>query len=110
MIFVGIDIAKDKHDCCILNSDGEVLFKPFTISNNLEGHSRHIYDLYKYELNERIIKIKNKTKPNFNIEEIAKQNTLRGLFAQEILQEKNNENYNEEIIEQALELGMEILE
>ena len=37
MIFVGIDIAKDKHDCCILNSDGEVLFKPFTISNNLEG-------------------------------------------------------------------------
>ena len=70
----------------------------------------NIYDLYKYELNERIIKIKNKTKPNFNIEEIAKQNTLRGLFAQEILQEINSENYTEEIIEQALELGMEILE
>ncbi|MBQ2917541.1 MAG: DNA repair exonuclease [Clostridia bacterium] len=70
----------------------------------------NIYDLYKYELNERIIKIKNKTKPNFNIEEIAKQNTLRGLFAQEILQEINNENYTEEIIEQALEIGMEVLE
>ena len=37
MIFVGIDIAKDKHDCFITNSDGEVLFKPFTIKNNLNG-------------------------------------------------------------------------
>ena len=26
MIFVGIDVAKDKHDCFITNSDGEVLF------------------------------------------------------------------------------------
>ena len=37
MIYVGIDIAKDKHDCFITNSDGEVLFKPFTIPNNREG-------------------------------------------------------------------------
>ena len=31
MIFVGIDVAKDKHDCFITNSDGEVLFQVFTI-------------------------------------------------------------------------------
>ena len=37
MIFVGIDVAKDKHDCFISNSDGEVLFKSFTIPNNREG-------------------------------------------------------------------------
>ena len=37
MIFVGIDVAKDKHDCFITNSDGEVLFKSFTITNNLDG-------------------------------------------------------------------------
>ncbi|MFQ8878393.1 MAG: IS110 family transposase [Roseburia hominis] len=37
MIFVGIDVAKDKHDCFITNTDGEVLFKSFTISNNLDG-------------------------------------------------------------------------
>ena len=37
MIFVGIDVAKDKHDCFICNSDGDVLFSPFTISNSLEG-------------------------------------------------------------------------
>ena len=37
MIFVGIDVAKDKHDCFICNSDADVLFSPFTISNSLEG-------------------------------------------------------------------------
>ena len=42
MILVGIDVAKDKHDCFICNSDGEVLFKAFTISNSMEGFN----DLY----------------------------------------------------------------
>ena len=37
MIYIGIDVAKDKHDCFITNSDGEVLSKSFTISNNREG-------------------------------------------------------------------------
>ena len=37
MIYVGIDVAKDKHDCFITNFDGEVLFKAFTITNNLDG-------------------------------------------------------------------------
>ncbi len=37
MIYVGIDVAKDKHDCFITNSDGEILFKSFTIPNNREG-------------------------------------------------------------------------
>ena len=37
MIYVGIDVAKDKHDCCILGSDGEILFSPFTIQNSLQG-------------------------------------------------------------------------
>lgn len=37
MIYVGIDVAKDKHDCFITNSDGEILFNPFTITNSLNG-------------------------------------------------------------------------
>lgn len=37
MILVGIDVAKDKHDCFIMTSEGEVLFKSFTITNNMEG-------------------------------------------------------------------------
>ena len=37
MILVGIDVAKDKHDCFICNSDGEVLFNAFSFPNNLDG-------------------------------------------------------------------------
>ena len=37
MIYVGIDVAKDKHECLISSSDGEILFHSFTISNSLEG-------------------------------------------------------------------------
>ena len=42
MIYAGIDVAKDKHDCCITNSDGEILAGPFTITNNKAG----FLDLY----------------------------------------------------------------
>ncbi|MBE5914416.1 MAG: IS110 family transposase, partial [Pseudobutyrivibrio ruminis] len=37
MIIVGIDVAKDKHDCFITNTDGEVLFKSFSFTNKLDG-------------------------------------------------------------------------
>ena len=37
MIYAGIDVAKDKHDCVIVDSDGEVLFDPFTIQNSCIG-------------------------------------------------------------------------
>lgn len=37
MIYIGIDVAKDKHDCFIVNSDGEVIKDVFTIPNTLNG-------------------------------------------------------------------------
>ena len=37
MISVGIDVSKDKHDCFIVSSEGEVLADVFTIPNNLDG-------------------------------------------------------------------------
>ncbi len=37
MVYVGIDVAKDKHDCFIITSEGEVLYEVFTISNTLDG-------------------------------------------------------------------------
>ena len=37
MVCIGIDVAKDKHDCFILNSEGEVLADVFTITNNRDG-------------------------------------------------------------------------
>ena len=37
MIYVGIDVAKDTHDCLITSSDGEILYKAFKIQNSREG-------------------------------------------------------------------------
>ena len=37
MIYVGIDVAKDKHDCCILDSNGQKVYPIFTISNDKAG-------------------------------------------------------------------------
>ena len=37
MVYVGIDVAKDKHDCFIVSSDGEVLYDVFTIQNNMNS-------------------------------------------------------------------------
>ena len=50
MILVGIDVAKDKHDCYIITSEGEVLFKSFTIANNMEGFN---------QLHEKILSVTN---------------------------------------------------
>jgi len=37
MIYVGIYVAKDKHDCFILSSEGDVLADVFTFTNNKDG-------------------------------------------------------------------------
>lgn len=40
LIYVGIDVAKQKHDCCILNAQGEVLQRIFTFTNDWSGFSK----------------------------------------------------------------------
>ena len=37
VVSVGVDVSKDKYDCFILSSEGEVLADVFTIPNNLDG-------------------------------------------------------------------------
>ncbi len=37
VVSIGIDVSKDKHDCFILNLEGEVLADVFTIPNSMEG-------------------------------------------------------------------------
>lgn len=46
MILVGIDVAKDKHDCFICNSEGAVLCNTFTFPNSMEGFNG-LYDKIK---------------------------------------------------------------
>ncbi len=70
------------------------------------------YELYKLIQEQKIIKIKNKTKINYNLEEIENETTLKGLFAKEIKQKldsKNLTNEQREILEKAIEIGFEAL-
>ncbi|WP_233520990.1 IS110 family transposase [Thomasclavelia ramosa] len=40
MYYVGIDIAKYKHDCFIFTSEGEIVLESFTFENTREGFSK----------------------------------------------------------------------
>ena len=46
MIYVGIDIAKDKHDCVVCSPDGKILIEAFTVSNTLEGFNELLKNVY----------------------------------------------------------------
>ena len=47
MIFVGIDAASDKHDCCILGTDGGVL-SAFSFSNDKSGFERFLVSVNEF--------------------------------------------------------------
>ena len=71
------------------------------------------YELYKLISSERIIKIRNRTKINYNLQELANEKTLKGLFAKEMNKKLNQENITDDtrnIIEKAIEIGLEALE
>lgn len=72
----------------------------------------NIYELKRMITNERILKIKNSTKINYNLEEISNEATLKGLFAKEMLERLESAKTIEEkeIIENAIEIGLEVLE
>ena len=70
-------------------------------------------ELYKLILNNRIIKIKDRTKINYDLEKIANENTLKGLFAMEMIERLKKENISEQErnnIEKTIEIGFEALE
>ena len=69
-----------------------------------------LYKLNKLIVNSNIIKIKDYTKMNYDLEKLSNENTLKGLFVKEILEKMNENPDDEEILENALEIGFEILE
>ena len=69
-----------------------------------------LYNLKKMILQNNVIKIKDNTKVSYNLEELAKSNNLKGLFVKEILDRFEDDTYDKETVEKALEIGLEILE
>ena len=70
----------------------------------------NINNLYKFINKENIIKIKDKTKLNCNLDELADENTLKGIFIKEIKEELDKTNYTKEELDKILEIGISILE
>lgn len=71
------------------------------------------YDLLKYVFNERIIKIKNQTKIAYDLEKMANTTTLKGIYIREMLKRLENKDTTDEekqIIEKAIEIGLEALQ
>jgi len=50
MLFIGIDIASDKHDCCVLSSEGKVLCDGFTFLNSRDGFEEFVNLIERYRL------------------------------------------------------------
>lgn len=40
MIYVGIDVALEKHDVCIMSEDGEIFGKKFQIKNSKDEYKK----------------------------------------------------------------------
>lgn len=55
MIYIGIDIAKNSHFASAVNSDGEVLLKPFSFSNSDEGFNLLLSKIACFNSNELLI-------------------------------------------------------
>lgn len=76
------------------------------------------FEIDKYEIdklisNDKIIKIKDKTKINYDLKNLANENTLKGLFAKEMFKRLNNieiSDEDKEIIEKAIEIGFDALD
>jgi DNA repair exonuclease SbcCD nuclease subunit len=108
-------------DVSNINSEDDLLQK----LNEMELEDNHFYkinligtrrfeininEIKKLNTNQKILKIKNKTKIGINIEKIAKEATLAGMFANEILEEINNKPTEADFLSEVLEIGLEILD
>jgi transposase len=49
MLYVGIDIASKKHDCCIIGANAELLTPVFTFENNAEGYDILLKSIRSHE-------------------------------------------------------------
>lgn len=69
-----------------------------------------VLNLYQWLTKPNIIKVKDDTKPNYELEELKNNYTLKGIFVQELLEEMQKENYTPEELSKILEIGFSVLE
>ena len=90
-----------------LDLEEDVLYK--VILTGERHFEINIYDLYKLNLDQKVIKLKDNTKISINIEEISKENNLRGMFIKEFEKEIQKGEIDKEILDNVLEIGLDVL-
>ncbi len=60
--------------------------------------------------NSSIYRIKDETILGYDLENLAKEKNLKGIFVRKLLEMKNNSIYSEEEIEKAIEIGLEAMD
>lgn len=54
MIYLGIDVAKNKHDICVVDSNANVLLEPFTFYNSVAGFKFLLEKLKPFDLSDSL--------------------------------------------------------
>ena len=62
--------------------------------------------LCKLVANKNILKIEDRTKVKYDFDKLAEQNNLKGIFVRKMIEKLNDENFKEEEIMKAIEIGM----
>lgn len=78
----------------------------FVGRRNFEINCREILKIISVD---NILKIKDNTKLNYDIEELSKQNNLKGIFVKEVLNKYKNGLCTEEEFQKAIEIGLEAM-
>lgn len=79
----------------------------------LKGNRRFIInvkDILNLIDNPNIIRIKDTTSLAYNLEDLSKEKTLKGIFVKKLLDKKNQGLYTDEQIDKAIEIGLEAME
>lgn len=89
----------------ILNEN--YLYEIVLVGNrSFEVNAREILKLIE---NQNVLKIKDNTQLSIDIEELSKENNLRGMFVREVIKKYQDGNYTEEQIKKAIELGLSVM-
>lgn len=90
-----------------LNLNPSNIYKIILVGKrNFEINSR---ELLKILSSDNILKIKDETKLNYDLEELAMQNNLRGIFIKEVINKYKAGECTEEEFQKAIEIGLEAM-
>lgn len=90
-----------------VNYEENLLYKIILTGNrNFEINTNKIYKLINIR---NVIKLKDKTKIAYDLNNIANDSTLKGIFAKEMLEKQKDKNIDNKVIEKAIEIGMSVL-